>query len=124
DLPDARVAALESAAELLAQPNADAVCKAVVGHVVRDFEGEWAAVVRGGVLAATIGESPSVDWLTAFVAGSGGAGAMVSGPDDVAWAPLGDAGALVIGRQGRPFRERERRQLVALARIVAWRLTS
>jgi len=123
-LPDARVAALESAAELLAQPNNDAVCKALVGHVVRDFEGEWAAVVRDGALVATNGDTPSAEWVAAFVAGSDGAGATVSGPDDIAWAPLGATGALVIGRQGRPFRERERRQLVALTRIIAWRLGS
>jgi hypothetical protein len=122
DLPDARVAALESAAELLAQPNTDAVCKALVGHVVRDFEAEWAAVLRDSVLVANSGETPSADWIGAFVAGSDGAGATVSGPDDIAWAPLGPSDALVIGRRGRPFRERERRQLVALGRIIAWRL--
>lgn len=121
-LPDARVAALESAAELLAQPNNDAVCKALVGHVARDFEGEWAAVLKGGALVAANGETPSPDWINAFVAGSNGVGATVSGPDDIAWAPLGPSGALVIGRQGRPFRERERRQLMALAKIVTWRL--
>ena len=124
DLPDSRVAALESAAELLAQPNNDAVCKALVEHVVRDFEGEWAAVLRDGALVATNGDSPSADWVAAFVAGSDGTGATVSGPDDIAWAPLGPTGALLIGRQGRPFRERERRQLLALTRIIAWRLSS
>jgi hypothetical protein len=124
DLPDARVAALESAADLLAQPTADAVCKTLVEHVVRDFEGEWAGVLRDGALVATNGETPTADWMGAFVAGSDGAGATVSGPDDIAWAPLGPSGALVIGRQGRPFRERERRQLVALARIIAWRLST
>jgi hypothetical protein len=124
DLPDARVAALESAAELLAQPNNDAVCKALVGHVARDFEAEWAAVLLDDELVATNSDTPTADWISAFVAGSDGTGALVSGPDDIAWAPLGLSGALVIGRQGRPFRERERRQLVALARIVAWRLFS
>jgi hypothetical protein len=40
-------------------------------------------------------------------------------PDDLAWADLDVAGlVLVLGRQGRPFRIRERRQLTALARIV------
>jgi hypothetical protein len=42
-----------------------------------------------------------------------------SGPDDVAWAALPTVGrALVLGRAGRPFRGRERRQLAALARIA------
>jgi hypothetical protein len=41
------------------------------------------------------------------------------GPDDVAWAALASADlAVVLGRDGRPFRARERRQLAALARIA------
>ena len=124
DVPDARVAALESAAELLAQPTTEALCKALVGHVVRDFEAEWAAVVRDGALVATNGDAPTLEWITAFVAGSDGTGAAdaATGPDDIAWAPLGPSGALVIGRQGRPFRARERRQLGALSKIITWRL--
>jgi hypothetical protein len=128
ELPDARVAALESAAELLAQPDVAAVCKALVGHVVRDFEAEWAAIVPhpGTATPAEFsGNPPSTEWLAAFLAGSGGAGLAEEGPDDIAWAALGDDGAaLVIGRQGRPFRSRERRQLAALAKIVGWRLTN
>jgi hypothetical protein len=40
----------------------------------------------------------------------------------VAWADV-DAARLVVvlGRKGRPFRARERRQLTALARIVDYR---
>ena len=128
ELPDARVAALESAAELLAQPDTASVCGALVEHVVRDFEAEWAAVLGSGAdagLVATKGDTPSADWLTAFVAGSGGTGAAHTGPDDVAWSPLHEGGAaLILGREGRPFRSRERRQLNALARIVGWRLTN
>ncbi|HVT77067.1 MAG TPA: hypothetical protein VHD87_08560 [Acidimicrobiales bacterium] len=122
DLPDARVAALESAAELLAQPSNDAVRKALVEHVVRDFEAEWAAVVDDRTLVATTGDTPTANWLAAFVAGADEAGAVVDGPDDIAWARLGGAAALVLGREGRPFRSRERRQLAALARLVSWRL--
>lgn len=124
DMPDARVAALESAAELLAQGDALAVCTMTVDHVSRDFEAEWATVVRDGHLIATNGPTPTTDWIVAFVAGSVEAGAAEVGPDDVAWAPLDDdGGALVIGRNGRPFRARERRQLNALARIIGWRLS-
>ena len=71
DLPDARVTALESAAELLSQPDAASVCSALVDHVVRDFETDWAAVLGSGgdpgVLAGS-GEVPSPSWLAAFVA--------------------------------------------------------
>ncbi|MDP1793466.1 MAG: hypothetical protein Q8K63_04940 [Acidimicrobiales bacterium] len=124
DLPDARVAALESAAELLVQPDAAAVCSMLVAHVNRDFEAEWAVVMREGAPVASHGDVPTAEWVNAFVAGSEGAGAAEVGPDDIAWAPFGDGGSLVIGRQGRPFRARERRQLNALARIIGWRLSA
>ena len=121
DVPDARVAALESAADLLAQPTADAVRKALVEHVVRDFEADWAAVITDKHLDASTGEAPTAEWLSAFVAGAHEAAA-----DDIAWARLGEAtaAALVLGRAGRPFRSRERRQLAALGRIIAWRVNT
>ncbi len=123
EAPDARVAALESAAALLAAPDPESACAALVKEVCRDFEAEWAAVVGQGMLAAH-GETPTVEWLSAFIAGSDGAGTAEHGPDDMAWAALTSRSTLVIGRDGRPFRSRERRQLVALARIVGWRLDS
>ncbi len=47
----------------------------------------------------------------------GGGGA--ASPSDVAWADLSVASLVVVlGRDGRPFRTRERRQLSALARIA------
>ncbi|MEY2473335.1 MAG: hypothetical protein QOK28_2664 [Actinomycetota bacterium] len=116
DVPDSRVAALESAAELLAQPDAASVCAALVKEVCRDFEADWAAVVGDEIVAAH-GNAPSVDWLTAFLAGAG-----ATGVDEVASAALTSRTTLVIGRESRPFRDRERRQLVALARIISWRL--
>jgi hypothetical protein len=116
ELPDARVAALESAAGLLAQPDAESVCAALVKEVCRDFEAEWAAVVDSE-LRASHGDTPTFEWLTAFIAGAAG-----TGVDEIANAALTSHTTLVIGREGRPFRSRERRQLVALARIVSWRL--
>lgn len=124
ELPDARVAALESAAELLAQPDARSVCAMLVTHMTRDFEANWAVVMHHGELQASNGDVPTAEWINAFVAGSEGAGAAEVGPDDIAWASLGGGGALVIGRDGRPFRARERRQLTALARIIGWRLAN
>ena len=124
ELPDARVAALESAAELIAHDDVQSVCEALVKHVRRDFEAEWAAVVphTSELPALTSGDAPTPDWLAAFLAGSGG---LAAAPDDVAWASLTSQGAaLVIGRDGRPFRARERRQLSALAKIVGWRLNA
>jgi hypothetical protein len=56
--------------------------------------------------------------LAAGIAASPAVAAGESGPDDLAVAPLpsGDR-ALLVGRNGHPFRRRERRQLLALARI-------
>src|SRR5829696_3602149 len=51
---------------------------------------------------------PAPAELVAFVAGSQSSAAVSSGecgPDDVAWSPLGTTRlALLLGRQGRPFR--------------------
>jgi hypothetical protein len=129
ELPDARLAALETAAVLMEQPDRESLCAALVGHVRFDFEADWAAVLSAGdtpELLAAAGEAPPAAWLSAFVSGSRDASTgphEQHGPDDVAWAPLSTSGAaLAVGREGRVFRARERRQLVALARIAGWRL--
>jgi len=121
-VPDPRLDALESAALLVAQATPHALLDALVAHATRDLEASWAAVADYTLaeVRASSGEVPSATWLAAFVAGSLASDA--SGTDDVAWASFPHAPlALVIGRAGRPFRERERRQLEALARIAATR---
>ncbi|HLK46043.1 MAG TPA: hypothetical protein VKT18_08630, partial [Acidimicrobiales bacterium] len=125
-VPDPRLDALESAALLVAQTSARDVLDVLVADASRDLEASWAAVVdhaAAEVLAPSSGGGPDVPtatWLAAFVAGSRDSDA--SGTDDVAWAPFPHAPvALVLGRSGRPFRDRERRQLEALTRIAAWR---
>ena len=46
-----------------------------------------------------------------------------AGPDDVAWTALEASGfALVLGRDGQPFRARERMQIAVLCRIADRRL--
>ena len=74
------------------------------------------------MLLASHGAPPPPAWLVAFVAGSESSEAVTSGecgPDDVAWAALGASRlALLLGRQGRPFRARERHQLAALCQIA------
>ena len=69
----------------------------------------------------SVGTMPPEAWVFAFVKGArasvGGGGA--ASPSDVAWADMSDASLVVVlGRDGRPFRTRERRQLTALARIA------
>lgn len=121
---DPRLDALETAALLVEQPSVERLLGALARHGAHDFSADWSAVVDldGVAQVAAVGSVPPAAWLSAFVAGSkvsvapatGGAG-----PDDVAWAELSSAGMVVVlGRSGRPFRARERRQLAALGRIV------
>jgi hypothetical protein len=60
--------------------------------------------------------------LVALAAGTAASPAVAAGdagPDDLAVAPLPVQDAmLLVGRAGHPFRRRERRQLMALARIA------
>lgn len=121
---DPRLDALETAAVLCEQQTVDGLLAALAGHASHDVEGEWAAVldVDAETSRAAVGTPPPAPWLAAFVTGSRSStrvAAAECGPDDVACASLARADlALVIGRRGRPFRARERRQLAALASIA------
>ena len=118
-VPDPRVDALESAALLVEQTTAGDLVQLLVEHVTRDLEAAWAAVVDHVTIEvrASSGDVPPAAWLAAFVAGS--LASEAAGTDDVAWASFPEASlALVLGRAGRPFRQRERRQLEALTRIA------
>jgi len=125
---DARLDALETAALLVAATTPAELLGVLVSHAGSDFGSEWVAAVDldDRVLLASQGAPPPPPWLAAFVAGSRTSAPVAAGecgPDDVAWAALADASiALVLGRRGRPFRARERRQLGALVRIVDARL--
>ena len=123
-VPDARLDALEAAALLVEESSVEGLLATLVEHARRDFEAEWAAVVGAGADAAlaSTGDPPAAAWLSAFVAGSQSSEMVAAGecgPDDVASTslPSGDL-SLVVGRRGRPFRARERRQLAAVARIA------
>jgi hypothetical protein len=123
-LADPRLDALETAAALVAHTNIEPLLQALARSSVRDFQSDWASIVEPNLPdhVVAVGTPPSGAWLKAFVTGSRASVAPRPGesaPDDVAWADLDTAGlVLVLGRRGRPFRVRERRQLTALARIV------
>jgi len=123
-LSDARLDALETAAVLVEQETVDSLLHALSGHASHDFQADWSTVVDLAAAAplASVGPVPPTPWLAAFVAGSRISvrpAAAEGGPDDIAWAELGVAELVVLlGRRGRPFRARERRQLSALARIA------
>ncbi|HET8621692.1 MAG TPA: hypothetical protein VFM27_22175 [Acidimicrobiales bacterium] len=130
-LHDPRLDALEAAAQLVGADDVEELLSAVVTHARRVVGATWVAVVdideRGdGVLAADAG-APSAGWLEAFLAGSRAAEGVNRGRgshrSDVIWTPMAHSGlALVLGRQGMPYRSRERRQVAALARVVDTRL--
>lgn len=119
--PDPRLDALEFAAALVSASAAD-LLDTLADESRRRFGCTWAAVVdaaRSSQVAAS-GPAPHASWLAAFVTGvSSGRG---EGPVDVAWAALAGTGfVLVLGRDNTRFRERERRQIAALAGIAAVR---
>ena len=126
-LPDPRLDALETAAVLVEQTHVVDLLEVLTAEAQRDFVADWAAVVAledGNVLVST-GEPPEPAWLAAFLAGSTSSTTAANGdagPEDVAFAmfPAGDI-ALVLGRDGKTFRARERRQLVALAKVAGHR---
>jgi hypothetical protein len=125
---DPRLDALETAASLVAHVEVGSLLDALARRSLADFQSDWAAVVdlESSNPVVTVGAAPPSSWVGAFVAGSRASldPAPEGGPDDVAWADV-DAARLVVvlGRKGRPFRARERRQLTALARIVDHRWT-
>ncbi|HEV7886310.1 MAG TPA: hypothetical protein VGO92_02050 [Acidimicrobiales bacterium] len=123
---DPRVDALETAATLVEQADRPALFKGLTSHLAYALEAEWVLVSMGGEAVAAVGETPPMAWIAAFVAGTQSSAAVAAGecgPDDVACAWLDDHEvAVVLGRRGRPFRARERRQLAALARIAGRRL--
>ena len=126
ELADPRLDALETAALMVGAPSYGQLLDLLVAHARRDFGAEWAAVVNldDRALLASHGAPPPPAWLVAFVAGSRSSAAVSSGecgPDDVAWAELGTSRlAILLGRQGRPFRARERHQLAALCKIAQY----
>lgn len=126
---DPRLDALETATTLVTCTSVDDLLGSLVKHAVRDFGGDWAAVLddRAPALLAVEGPAPEPAWLHAFVQGSSSSEAVASGrsgPDELAWAALPTAGLhLVIGRSGRQLRAVERAQVAALARIADARCT-
>ena len=123
-LPHPHVDALEIAANLLGRRSVEALFGELVSGVESSFSAEWTAVVdpEGPVVLAQSTAAPPKPWLEAFVTGTRLAArdvAAAAQADDVAWAGLEISGlALLVGRSGRPFRARERRQLATLARVA------
>ena len=127
DCHDPRRDTLVTAARLVAAPTRSELLAVVRDQAPRSLSATWVAVVdveKGTTLVAGAG-APTDGWLGAFVHGASTA-ASLSGNDstqsDVIWAGLEGCGlALVAGRDRIAWRDRERRQVDALADIVALR---
>jgi hypothetical protein len=120
--PDPRLDALESVEHLASSSTVIELQQRLVDNVRREFSADWAALLDGDKAVATSGDGvPDASVLEALAAGTAASPAVAageSGPDDLAVAPFSSSDrALLVGRDGHPFRRRERAQLIALARI-------
>jgi hypothetical protein len=121
--PDPRTDALESVEQICAARTVEELAYRLTSSVRAEFVADWAAVVDAAGVVAAVGTSvPDATVLHALATGTTASPAVAAGeagPDDLAVAPISDAGkVLLVGRDGHPFRKRERRQLLALARIA------
>jgi hypothetical protein len=121
--PDPRLDALISAARLCHAASSDEVFGALVEDACTEFHLDWAAVLSGEEVAASSGETaPDATMLQALASGTAASPLVAAGhagPDDLAVASMPLVGAVLLaGRDGHPFRRRERKQLLALARIA------
>jgi hypothetical protein len=121
--PDARLDALETVERVFEARDTPALWTRLVERVHGEFNADWSVVVRGPRLVASVGRgAPEPSVLEALAAGTRASPAVAAGdagPEDLAVAPLAASCAvLLVGRDGHPFRRRERHQLLALARIA------
>jgi hypothetical protein len=122
--PDPRLDALTSVAVVCEADDAPALQRALAGYAGSAFRADWAAVMAGELVLADYGNPPADSYLAAVASGAASSPPAASGPADLAAAPLETSGGLLlVGRTGNGFRERERAQLLALARIAdqVWR---
>jgi hypothetical protein len=127
--PDPRLDALEAASRLCSACTVDELHHTLVEHLRDEFLADWAALVVGSSILASTGHVDLDGTVLEVLAAGTAASPMVAdgstGPDDLAVASLRTHRAtLFVGRDGHPFRRRERAQLVALAGIAdrAWAL--
>jgi hypothetical protein len=127
--PDPRIDALESAAVLCEAVSVADLHEVLLGHSRDEFLADWSALICNGETVAAVGDAhPPTDLLAALAVGTSASPRVAdgtTGPEDLAVARLDRHGAtLLVGRDGHPFRQRERIQLLALARIAdrAWAL--
>jgi hypothetical protein len=118
DHSDGGLLALALAAELAEAEAGDRVATLVDG-VARITEADWVLVSSDGAVIASMGETPSADWVTSLLAGSRHLGDPHATSSDMFWTDLPVSGLWVAaGRNGRPVHDRERVRLDLFARIA------
>lgn len=121
--PDPRIDALESASRLCGVTQVPDLWEALVSQVSEEFTAHWAALISNRTVLASVGTGvPTSDKLAALALGIASSPVVsdgMGGPDDLAVAMLSTHDAtLLVGRDGHPFRKRERGQLLMLAKIA------
>ena len=121
--PDPRLDALQAVETLCGAATMNDLAERLVESVCEEFAADWAALFRGArsspLRAARPRRASVLEALAAGTAASPAVAAGDAGPEDLAVAPLTTHDAvLLVGRDGHPFRRRERHQLRALARIA------
>jgi hypothetical protein len=128
-VPEAERDPMEAAVLLAASRSAADLLESLPRGVCAAFACDWSTVLdvghRPACAVGSVGAAPSAEWLEAFIGGMKACGPSSShtgapiGPRDVAWAALDSSDlVVVVGRDGPPFRSRERRQLQQLCRIA------
>ena len=123
EFPDARTDALMSAERLCAAPDRAALLHVLADDLRAEFAADWTAVLRSGRLVARSGTSvpdeSTLVTLDAHITDLSTVSAGFAGLDDLVAAPIPGVDSLLIAsRPGHPFRVRELRQMLALARIT------
>ncbi|MBA2624335.1 MAG: hypothetical protein H0U89_01815, partial [Acidimicrobiia bacterium] len=91
-LLDPRLAALDAAVALVAARSKEELTGALLDRVSSDLGADWVALVDGDAdLRGAVGSPPSPAWLLAFLQAARSVEAGCCEPEEVAWAPLGDA---------------------------------
>lgn len=121
DRPDGSLAALTTAAAVVAATAADRLT--VACQVLRTLlDADWAVALcmDGPAAAAQAGDVPELEWLAAFLLGSEHLGGESEHtPGDLVWCRVPRRGvALACGRAGRVFHAREREEFRLLGGIV------
>lgn len=123
---DPRLDAILTAASLVEKDNLGEFSRELVDRLAADFMVSWIVVVdiSDYSIIVTYGDIPSEGWVRAYLQGlTVGSVHDLTEPSDLALAVMARSNvAVLLGRAERPFRDLERSQLNAIARIGDMRL--